>query len=127
MATIFAFDYNFIFFVKDSLSPERWMQQCGTKQDLKLKMTELQEDTERIQLNLEKVQCQVITDLETRITELSNDNQEMKKRLTDLSQQNLEMKQTILEVCSHNHWQKDVISEIAKKLGVSSEHSRTSE
>ena len=109
------------------MSSERWTQHCDAKRDLNLKMAELQEDTERIQLNQEKIQRQVIADLETKVTELSNDNQEMKKHLSDLSQQNLEMKQTILELCSYNHWQKDVISEIAKKLSVSSEHYRTSE
>ena len=109
------------------MSSERWIQHYDAKRDVNLKMAELQEDTERIQLNQEKIQCQVITDLETKITELSNDNQEMKKHLSDLSQQNLEMKQTILELCNYSHWQKDVISEIAKKLSVSSEHHRTSE
>lgn len=109
------------------MSSERWMQHYNAKRDLNLKMAELHEDTERIQLNQEKIQCQIITDLETKITELSNENQEMNKHLSDLSQQNLEMKQTILELCNYNNWQKDVISEIAKKLSISSEHYRTSE
>ena len=88
-------------------------------------MAELQEDTDRIQLNQEKIQCQIIADLETKIIELSKGNQEMKKCLSDLSQQNLEMKETILEVCNYNHWQKDILSEIAKKLDVTCEQYRS--
>ena len=102
------------------------MQHCDEKRDLNLKIAELQEDTERIQLNQEKIRCQMkesqtVIDLEAKMTELLSDNQEMKKCLSDLSQQNLELKQTILEL------QKDVISEIAKKLSVTSEHHTKSE
>ena len=66
-----------------------------------------------------------IKDLEMKVTELSNDSQEMKKYLFDLSQQNLELKQTILELCNYNHWQKDIISEIASKLGIRFEPDRS--
>ena len=106
------------------------MQECNEKRDLNLKMAELQEDTERIQLSQEKIGSQVkktISDLETKVTELTNDNQEIKKYLSDLSKQNLELKQTILELCDYNHWQKDVISEIAKKLSFSSEDPNVSD
>ena len=101
------------------------MKQCSEKRDLNLKMAELQEDTERIQVSQEKVRNQLkktINDLEAKVTKLSNDNEDMKKCLSDLSQQNFELKQTILELSNYNHWQKDIISEIAKKLSVSSEH-----
>ena len=103
--------------LKDSLSSERWMHRCS---DLKLQMAELQEDAGRIQLNQEKIQCQIITNIERKITELSKANQEMEKRLSDLTKQNLEMKQILLEICNHSQWKKDVLSEIAKKVGVSS-------
>ena len=103
--------------LKDSLSSERWMHRCS---ELTLQMTELQEDTGRIQLNQEKIQRQIITNIERKITELSNTNQEMEKHLSDLTRQNLEIKQTLLEVCNYSQWKKDVLSEIAKKVGVSS-------
>ena len=74
------------------MSSARWLQNCSANRDLYLKMAELQEDTEALQLNQEKIQCQIITDLEMKITELSTDNQEMKKCLSDLSQQNFELK-----------------------------------
>lgn len=110
------------------MSSARRVQHCSAKTDLYLKMTELEEDTELIQLNQKKIQRQIITDLETKITELSNDNQDMKKCLSELSQQNFELKQTLLELCNYSHQQRDVISEIAKKLSVSqSEHHSTSE
>jgi hypothetical protein len=66
-------------------------------------MVELQEDTRRIQSNQEKIQCQIITNLKRKVTELSKANQEMKECLSDLSQQNMEIKQTLSEVCNYSH------------------------
>lgn len=94
------------------------MQRCSEKRNLNLKLVELQEDTERIQLNQEKLGGQMkktISTLETKIAQLLSDNKEMRECLSDLTQQNMELKQTLLK------WQKDLVSEIAKKLCTSSE------